>query len=162
VTFVLDSGIVSRLCHPAKKQYRPVSRWIQQLLERPGQTTRIILPEIGDYEVRRKLIQLIRKQQASPKSLERLDALVQTLSYLPLRTSTLRRAAELWASARIERPSVASERAAECPKLISITFGHRFGHKQTNVRLAIWVLQARTSLISTGGMTWTTKPTTSS
>jgi hypothetical protein len=36
-----------------------------------------------------------------------------------------------------ERPPAAAERAAGCLKLTSITFGHRFGHNQTNVRLAI-------------------------
>jgi predicted nucleic acid-binding protein len=107
VIFVLDSGVLSRLCHPARSQYRPVNRWIAEQLEHAA--VRIVLPEIADYEVRRKLIHLIRKKQASPKSLQRLDGLAVTLDYLPLRTATLRRAAEIWANARLAGVPTAAE-----------------------------------------------------
>lgn len=51
--------------------------------------------------MRRKLIHLIRTKQAEAKTLDRLDRLAEVLDYLPLNTETLRRAADLWAEARI-------------------------------------------------------------
>lgn len=56
---------------------------------------RLIVPEITDYEVRRELLRL-----RYSTSIIRLDALAQRLEYLEITTATLRRAAELWASAR--------------------------------------------------------------
>jgi len=54
-----------------------------------------ILPEIADYELRRKLLHINSQQ-----SLQRLDALPTQLAYLPISTPMWRRAAELWAIAR--------------------------------------------------------------
>jgi predicted nucleic acid-binding protein len=117
VVFVLDSGVVSRLCHPARSQYRPVSRWVSEQLEHAAM--RVVLPEIADYEVRRKLIHLIRKKQASPKSLQRLNALAVTLDYLPLHTSTLQRAAEIWANARLSGLPTATEQSLDADVILA-------------------------------------------
>ena len=99
MTLVLDTSILSRLCHPGKPQYVPVSRWLTMVLE--SNAARVVLPEIADYELRRKLLHLVRRQQASPRSLARLDELGRTLYYLPLTTPAMRRAAELWATSRL-------------------------------------------------------------
>jgi hypothetical protein len=40
----------------------------------------IVLPEISDYEVRRKLLHLVRRDQASTRSVVRLDDLGQSPS----------------------------------------------------------------------------------
>lgn len=109
MTRVLDSSIVSRLVHPARPQYRPVARWIDGFLDRAKAPERVVLPEIADFEVRRKLIHLVRKGQASDRSLVRLDELASTLEYLPLNTVTMRRAAELWADARFRGQPTAPE-----------------------------------------------------
>lgn len=68
MTRVLDASIVSRLCHPGKRQYRPVARWIDGLLDRPRGPERVVVPEIADFEVRRKLIHLVRQGQASERA----------------------------------------------------------------------------------------------
>ena len=56
---------------------------------------RVLLPEVADYEVRRELL-----RAGKVAGLAWLDILGQTLEYLPLTTSAMRRAAELWAEAR--------------------------------------------------------------
>lgn len=56
---------------------------------------RVIVPEITDYEVRRELL---RANKVS--SIARLDATSAATEYLPLTTAVMRKAAELWASAR--------------------------------------------------------------
>jgi predicted nucleic acid-binding protein len=77
-------------------------RWLSKLR---SEDVRIILPEITDYELRRELVRL-RKTQA----VARLDMLATTIEYLPLTTSAMRRAADLWATARQRgRPTAADD-----------------------------------------------------
>ena len=58
---------------------------------------RVVVPEIADYEVRRELLRL-----AKTSAVLRLDAFNHALPdrYLPLTTSRIRLAAELWADIR--------------------------------------------------------------
>ncbi len=57
--------------------------------------TRIVLPEIADYEVRRELVRLnITSSNAD------LNYCGGVLEYLPIKTGTMRLAAGLWAQAR--------------------------------------------------------------
>ena len=62
-----------------------------------GQGTRIALPEIIDYELRRELL-----RAGKHDSVARLDAfaLNSFVTYLPLDSSTMRAAAQLWADVR--------------------------------------------------------------
>jgi len=101
MTVVLDTGVVGRVCHPKKKENQAVARWLAELLEQGPERARVVLPEIADEELCRKLIHRIRTKQAEAKSLDRLDRLTEMLDCLPLNTETLRKAAELWAEARI-------------------------------------------------------------
>jgi predicted nucleic acid-binding protein len=100
------------LCHPNRKESQPVTEWLETLLITPIKI-QIILPEIADYELRRKLLQLIRKSQASPKSIGRLDDLGRLLDYLPLDTETMHQAAELWAQSRSTGKPTAADQAID-------------------------------------------------
>jgi predicted nucleic acid-binding protein len=55
----------------------------------------VYLPEIADYEVRRSFL-----LEGLLASIRRLDLLKANLTYLPLSTSMMLKAAELWADAR--------------------------------------------------------------
>ena len=55
----------------------------------------VIVPEIADYEVRRELI---RARRAA--GIERLDAFIEQVEFLPIRTTAMRQAAAFWAAAR--------------------------------------------------------------
>jgi len=81
-------------CHPsAKGEALAIQDWI---LTESAVGSEIVIPEIVDYEIRRKLLE--RELKAS---LARLDDLHPRLAfYLPLNTKAMRRAAELWAQAR--------------------------------------------------------------
>ncbi|MGD0947007.1 MAG: PIN domain-containing protein [Candidatus Binatia bacterium] len=100
MTFVLDTGILGRLCHPHVAQHRELTEWLVETLSRTPRVTRVVLPEIADYELRRKLLHLIKKNSRAQQSLARLDELTRILEYRPLTTATMRRAAMLWADAR--------------------------------------------------------------
>lgn len=96
---LLDSNILTRLCHPAREANRPVTAWIEALLDSGAHD--FCIPEIADYEVRRGLLHLaMRSGRSTTRSLRRLDLLADSLDFLPLSTPSLRRAAELWAQAR--------------------------------------------------------------
>ena len=109
---LLDTNILSRLCHPNRSENQATAeRFVRTL--RDGKHS-IVIPEIADYEVRRGLLHVaLRSGRSTTKSLQRLDALATTCSYLPLRTATLRRAAALWARCRYRGLPTASDPALD-------------------------------------------------
>ena len=110
---LLDTGPLGQLCHPRKDQNRPIAEWLAKLLHSGDESFQVSVPEIADYELRRKLLHLIDKGQATEKSIQRLDDLGRLLDYLPLDTETMRRAAELWAEAREQGLPTSAEQALD-------------------------------------------------
>ncbi len=91
---LLDSGPVGMVTTPkaASPVYRECKLWFDSL-EPKGYT--LMLPEIADYEVRRELVRANKLA-----GIRRLDELKATLTYLPITTPAMLKAAELWAEAR--------------------------------------------------------------
>ena len=90
---VLDSGPLSLLANPNRTGLTiPCRAWLQALL---ANNRRVIVPEIADYEVRRELIRASKSM-----SLVKLNVLSARLEYLPLTTTAMRLAADIWALAR--------------------------------------------------------------
>jgi len=87
---MLDSGPLSKLVHPTLD-----FAFIGWFAAAVAADQSIVIPEIADYELRRKLLHKDFK-----RSLARLDSLETSLAYLAIDTATLHRAAELWAIAR--------------------------------------------------------------
>jgi len=87
---LLDSGPLGRLVHPHR--YLEIAAWVQDLL---GSGAVVVIPEVVDYELRRNLL-----LEGLQRSIAQLDGLKTRLTYLPLNTAALLRAAELWADAR--------------------------------------------------------------
>lgn len=89
----LDAGPLGMVTHRGGvDEIDECKRWLHDLLARG---TRVVVPEIADYEVRRELLRA-RKN----RGVERLDDLETALEYQPLTTGAMRRAAELWAETR--------------------------------------------------------------
>jgi predicted nucleic acid-binding protein len=90
---VLDATPLGLLANPNHSRLPTACRAWLSALQAAGR--RVILPEITDYEVRRELLRanLIA-------SVRLLDNLAIQLEYLPLSTSAMRKAAELWAQVR--------------------------------------------------------------
>lgn len=112
MNLILDTSILGQLCHPAKTTSKPAVEWITQILE-SGSEDRLFLPEICDYELRRKLIHLIGKGQADQRSIDRLDELSELLEYLPLDTAVMRKSALFWAEARSRGKPTSPETALD-------------------------------------------------
>ena len=90
---LLDAGPLGLVTNPKRSGLsQKCTQWLQSHLMAGS---RVIVPEITDYEIRRELL---RANKA--KGLERLDALNTFLEYLPLTTEVMREAARLWAYAR--------------------------------------------------------------
>jgi predicted nucleic acid-binding protein len=103
VIVLLDAGPLGRATNPKpSKETQKCSEWITSLLQAG---VCIAVPEITDYEVRRELIRANKIN-----GLRRLDAFKNAVTYLPLTTEVMLKAAELWASARKQgRPSSSPE-----------------------------------------------------
>ena len=103
---VLDSGVVGLLCSPKGGDVtRDCRLWIAELLQAGHQ---VVLPEVVDYETRR-----VYEHRGMARYARRLDDLVETLTYQPLNTVAMRRAARLWGEARRSGQKTASDRALD-------------------------------------------------
>ncbi len=105
---LLDTDVLGMVCHP--RANRALAQWIEGMLTQPESATRLVLPAIADYELRRKLIHLAKYkgQREARESLARLDGLVELLEFQPLDAETTWRAADLWAEARGRGQSTAA------------------------------------------------------
>jgi predicted nucleic acid-binding protein len=93
VIVLLDAGPLGMLSNPnASIANRECYQWMELLLRRGSE---VCVPEIADYEVRRELLRANKVQ-----GIGRLDVLKKSLSYLPITTEVMLRAADLWAQAR--------------------------------------------------------------
>jgi predicted nucleic acid-binding protein len=103
---MLDTGVLGKVVHPRK--HLDVYDWLHRLASEHPPRYVFMVPEIADYELRRKLLHL-----GSSTGLKRLDALVQRLRYVPLTTATMHRAAALWAEVRRKGLATAGEEALD-------------------------------------------------
>jgi predicted nucleic acid-binding protein len=109
---VLDATPLGILCHPRNPPTVMACRqWVADLL---AVGRRVVVAEIADYEVRRELIRL-----GSQTALSNLDQLAVRLEYLPLTTTAMRRAADLWAQARSSGQPTAPDHALDADVIVA-------------------------------------------
>ena len=103
---LLDAGPLGLVTNPRRSPPSVAcAQWLQALVARGS---RVIVPEIADYEVRRELLRANKME-----GLARLDALVGLLEYLPLTTAAMRQAALFWARARQQGQPTADDKALD-------------------------------------------------
>ena len=104
---LLDTGPLGLLTSPPGRKGNAAvcARWLRSLL---AAGARVVVPEIADYELRRELV-----RAAKLKSIARLDALAAATEYVPLTTPAMRRAAELWATARQQGQPTAGDKTID-------------------------------------------------
>jgi len=69
-----------------------ITNWITVILAAGHQ---IYIPEVIDYEIRRELLRAVKNN-----GIKKLDGLKSILNFLPINSSTMLVAAELWAKSR--------------------------------------------------------------
>ena len=136
----LDSSPLSLAAHPNERapRVKEVRDWLEAQLAAGAV---VFLPEITDYEVRRELLRLRRQ-----RSIERLDGLQTILTYLPLDTPTMRRAAELWATVRQRGTPTADPKeidpdvilAAQAERVGAVVATENVGHLSRLVTAKHW------------------------
>lgn len=90
---LLDSGPLGLVTNPkASPENLECQRWLRSLLLN---RVRVLVPELADYEVRRELLRVNKV-----KGVRKLDALKNEIGYLPITTTAMLKAAELWAEVR--------------------------------------------------------------
>ena len=111
----LDSGPAGLVCDKqgARRDGDDLRIW---LLAHKGLSTRVLIPEIVDYEVRRELLRAGVKS-----SVDRLDRLYAdgVVKRLPITTSAMLLAAESWAEARNSGRQTADDRALDGDVILS-------------------------------------------
>ena len=89
----LDAGPLGLISNARGKPLADRCRQWAKDVEAGG--SRIFVPEIADYEVRRKLL-----HSGATAGIHRLDLVVASSYYAALSTAVMHKAAELWATAR--------------------------------------------------------------
>ena len=108
-SIVLDAGILGLVSHP--RPNRAFAAWWDGVLT---SDVVVAIPEIADYEVRRELLRANKKT-----GVRRLDQLKSTFLYLPLTTSAMLRAAEMWAQARQQGRPTADPKELDCDVILA-------------------------------------------
>src|SRR5882724_11085569 len=109
---LLDAGPLGLTSNPkASTTSLECYQWIESMVL---QGERVLVPEIADYEIRRELIRANKIAGIS-----RLDLIKHTLGYLPLSTSVMLKAAELWAHARQTGKPTADDKSLDCDVILS-------------------------------------------
>ena len=90
---LLDASPLGMISNPkSSSENEACKNWLASLVSKGIE---VVLPEIADYEVRRELL-----RAGKERGLRRLDALKDMLSYAPISTPIMLKAAEFWAEAR--------------------------------------------------------------
>ena len=110
----LDSKPLGMVANPGKNPDAVRCRQWARNLWAAG--VRIFVPEICDYEVRRKLIHV-----RSTSGIARLDRLKIGYDYAPITTDVMQLAADLWAQARQRGTSTAPPDALDADVILAAT-----------------------------------------
>ena len=139
---MLDSGPLGLVTNPKlSAESEACAQWLQTHITLGS---RIIIPEIADYEVRRELVRANKK-----KGISRLDDLADLIEYLPITTAAMRQAAKLWAQARQQGQPTAGDKTIDGDMVLvaqAITMGDRdiviattnVGHLSRFITAELW------------------------
>jgi predicted nucleic acid-binding protein len=109
---VLDSGPLGLASSISQKGEAPQLRaWLDKIVLGG---TRVVIPEIADYEVRRELL-----RAGKAIGLARLDRLGSAFDYRPISTTAMRQVAEFWAQARRSGRPTASNVALDADVILA-------------------------------------------
>lgn len=115
----IDTCILTIVCNDQHREHAAVTEWLGAFLDH--EDSEVYLPAIADYELRRKLLHLARRDKLPKtlRSLQRLDSLIGPVRFLTLTEAVMRDAASLWAQARYEGKPTASPVALDGDVLLA-------------------------------------------
>lgn len=135
--FVLDAGVLGMASHPRKNSAFAI--WFDQLL---NMDAFVVIPEVADYEIRRELIRANKQS-----GIARLDRLKNDLFYLPISTTIMLHAAQLWAETRNRGKPTADNRELDCDVILAasalsidaVVITENVGHLSRFVETKRWI-----------------------
>ncbi len=140
--FVLDTGPAGMIAHPRPNQ--AMSLWLREVL---ASGSIVVLPEIVDYELRRNFnLEIARGRTSFRESLDRLNRLREVLTFLPIDSQIMLKAAELWAEARLQHRPTADIKeldgdailAAQALQIKGLVVTDNIGHLELFVEAKTW------------------------
>ena len=115
----LDTSPLGMATNPKSRPENEECRlWLSRLV---ANSTRVVIPEIADYEVRRELL-----RAGKLPGIGRLDRFKTDFEYLPITTGAILLAADLWATVRKSGVQTASDLALDGDVILAaqaLTFG---------------------------------------
>ena len=129
-TIILDSGPLGLITNPnPAPQNIACADWLKTLL---SAGTRVVIPEIVDYEIRRELLRANKQ-----RGLQSLDTICRTLDFCSLNSQSMRLAAQLWADARQQGQPTANDDTIDIDVILAaqaLCLGVDFVIATTNVK----------------------------
>lgn len=116
VTYLLDTGPLGLLAHSNLQHRAPIEAWVNQIQASQGV---VYVPEVTEYELRRKLNHLVITGRLQPERVERLDELTQHCPYLAVTTLMWKQAAQFWAELRAKGLPAASDSSLDIDMLLA-------------------------------------------
>lgn len=111
---LLDAGPLGLITNPRlSPDALACTRWLRNHV---ADGSRVVVPEIADYEVRRELLRADKV-----RGIERLDAFEVGIEYAPITMSVMRLAAEFWAQARKQGRPSAPDLALDADVILAAT-----------------------------------------
>jgi predicted nucleic acid-binding protein len=114
--FLLDTGPLGLYAHSNGKFRRPIHDWVKQVTIQKGL---VYIPEVTDYELRRKLTHMVITGRAPAERLDRLNDLTKQCTFLPVSSVMWKRAAQLWAELRKQGLPSTDENALDVDVLLA-------------------------------------------
>ncbi len=111
----IDSGVLGILANPNKTgEASDCEQWLYSLLSKG---VYICSSDLCDYEVRRSLV-LASEKKPELKSINNLDELREIISFIPVTSTLLEKAAYIWASARSQGIPTADDKSLDVDIII--------------------------------------------
>lgn len=111
----IDSGVLGILANPNKTgEASDCEEWLYTLL---SQGVYVCSSDLCDYEVRRSLV-LVSEKKPELKSIDNLDEIREIISFLPVTSALLKKAASVWASARSQGIPTSDDKSLDVDMII--------------------------------------------
>lgn len=119
---LIDTNILGKLCHPNATKNKPTASAIQIAMQ--SDKYLFIIPEIVDYELRRKFLHLIHSKNTDEndfgkRCLNHLDVYCKSLTYLPIDTIAMKLAADFWGKSRANGTSTSDEKSLDADVILA-------------------------------------------
>lgn len=110
-TIVLDTTELSAIVLPKADDHKQTLDWFKNLITKDSEP---VILEVVDYEVRRGLLSKNKK-----KALKKLDELCEMVTFIPIDTTAMKKAAQFWAEARKMGKPTADEKSLDADAIIA-------------------------------------------